>query len=947
MARQIKESNFGTPSQALLNVSNRAVTNTVSQPQNKGGLEGVLGNIKNWLTDTAGAVGNTLKDTYTAVAGGLMQPGQNLFREYLTGKEKELKDNVAKKYGFNSFNDISDEGFQNQDLVKELNAVSNTVKKARSQSSDIFNNNAITKNMMNTKQGDYGSNAIKTWNLGADILTAPFQGPGQVALNAGQGYLSAIGDELKGKDVVWDPVGDAQGNSSATESFEWGKVGKEGTAQAAGNVAGGLAGMGIGDLGGKLLGKSGKISNLAGKALNSGLARGATGGAAAGATTAGVETALNGGTLQDVLANAAAGGAQGAQMGGAMGLGMGIANRGIQMAKNKLNGGTTGTVEPTPMEETTNTDEINQLEKATGWNGEEIDLSKRNKLQKAGKAFKQTAENIENSDVYNKLYSKTAEKIQRNDSINRLKKLGFSPEDYDRAANYSETTNKFIKEAIPDNPLKNTSIVDDLTDVDGMTTGVINSDKLAQKVKNETLRSINNARTDNPNTIDEYSIRKLWDESERIGKLENEYRTKSMNVNGGDASSDYATAAEYLGNVRKQLRNMVDNEVDWGDTFDKDILANRLKNAGADQANIDNITNAKNLAELKRNTALYEDARQMHKEMQTSRTRRNAVSGTSSTNPINIAAQESGINEVIKTAVRPVRNVTSKITNVVGNTLDTAGNIANKASNIVSNSTNYDAINPDVLNGVLRATNRDITNDVVNNNTLEGQLAGSNTTPALQATTSALNGDYYAGLPTTGTSGTGTLGTTTTTGTGNTMQSTGNNFLDRLSVAMELAMEAGDLKAVTQMMDIYSQASKLFGDQSSTNNTSDLNATQQQNLVKLKTAGSALDQLEELFDKAGGGQGPLVGNISNFFGSIGMNSDNSTYNQLAEGLINQIAAAVGKTDSLNTEGEVERAMSLIPKITDDATTAKNKLAQLRAMLQTTTNNYNEVLGLTQ
>ena len=909
----------------------------------------LLGGIAGWAKDTAGAIGNTVKDTYTAIAGGLMTPASNMMNGYINNKEKDLRDQVAKRYGYNSYSEIDDAGWNNKELTNALNAVTKSVQKARNFKSDVLDHNPITENMMNTKQGEYGSNAIKTWNTMADVLTAPVSLPAAIAINGGQGYLSAAADELKGKGTVFDPAG-----GTATDTFDWGKVGKEGSAQALGNMAGTLVGGSVGNIGGDILGRStGKLGKLAGKTLQSAGGRGAAAGLASGATAAGLNTAMNGGTLQDVLANAAAAGKEGALMGGAVGAGMGMLNRGIQMAKNKLNK-TDATVEPTVVEDNTNTDEISQLEKATGWDGEEIDLSKRNKLQKAGKAFKQTAENIENSDVYNKLYSKTAEKIQRNDSINRLKKLGFSPEDYDRAANYSETTNKFIKEAIPDNPLKNTTIVDDLTDVDGMTTGVINSDKLAQKVKNETIRSINNARTDNPNTIDEYSIKKLWDESERIGKLENEYRTKSMNVNGGDASSDYATAAEYLGNVRKQLRNMVDNEVDWGDTFDKNILSNRLKSAGADQANIDNITNAKNLAELKRNTALYEDARQMNKEMQTSRTRRNAVSGTGSTNPINIAAQESGINEVIKTAVKPIKNVTSKLTRVAGNALDTAGNIADKASNMVSSGTNYEAINPDILNGVVRAASRQISNNAIKSNSLEEQLANMNTQNAAQAISNGLDGSYYAGSTTYG-NGANTTQPLPTQGSlamqGQPTQSAfsgniGNDILTVITMAAQIALEQGDLKSATELFDIYGQAKKLYGveDEEETKKTTDLNATQQDNLIKLKTAGSALDQLEALYDKAGGGQG-ILGNVSNFFGGLGMNPDNSTYNQLAEGLINQIAAAVGKTDSLNTEGEVQRALSLVPKITDDATTAKNKLAQLRAMLETTKNNYREVYGV--
>jgi hypothetical protein len=125
----------------------------------------------------------------------------------------------------------------------------------------------------------------------------------------------------------------------------------------------------------------------------------------------------------------------------------------------------------------------------------------------------------------------------------------------------------------------------------------------------------------------------------------------------------------------------------------------------------------------------------------------------------------------------------------------------------------------------------------------------------------------------------------------------------------------------------------------------ELTVAQQNQMAKLSSAGSALDELETLYDRAGGGQGIIGGNIANFLGGLGLNSDVATYNDLAQGLINTINAAVGKTDSLNTEGEVQRALSLVPKITDDATTAQNKISELRRLLGVTTANYQSAYGM--
>lgn len=172
--------------------------------------------------------------------------------------------------------------------------------------------------------------------------------------------------------------------------------------------------------------------------------------------------------------------------------------------------------------------------------------------------------------------------------------------------------------------------------------------------------------------------------------------------------------------------------------------------------------------------------------------------------------------------------------------------------------------------------------------------------------------------------------------------------MNQIQNAMSNAMAAGDIKAYSQLADMYKDAYAVYQAQAKMNNAgtegSSLSTAEKNQLAKLQSAGTALDQLESLYQKAGGGQGVIGGNIANFLGGLGLNSDVNTYNQLAQGLINQIGAAIGKTDSLNTEGEVQRALSLVPKITDDNQTAMNKLSTLRQLLQTNTGTYNQLYG---
>lgn len=174
---------------------------------------------------------------------------------------------------------------------------------------------------------------------------------------------------------------------------------------------------------------------------------------------------------------------------------------------------------------------------------------------------------------------------------------------------------------------------------------------------------------------------------------------------------------------------------------------------------------------------------------------------------------------------------------------------------------------------------------------------------------------------------------------------TGDEWTDMLSRAMRRAKDAEDYDAMDSLYSMYQEATSKNAT-SNAKTVSDLSATQQAQLAKLDSAESAIDELETLFDKTGGGKGPILGNLQSIAGDWGWDSNARTYNQLSEGLINQIALAIGKTDSLNTEGEVKRALQLIPQLTDDATTAKNKLEELRRMLSTTKSSYNTAYGLT-
>ena len=173
-------------------------------------------------------------------------------------------------------------------------------------------------------------------------------------------------------------------------------------------------------------------------------------------------------------------------------------------------------------------------------------------------------------------------------------------------------------------------------------------------------------------------------------------------------------------------------------------------------------------------------------------------------------------------------------------------------------------------------------------------------------------------------------------------EETGDMWTDVLGNALSKAIDDNDVELFGELYTMYQDA---LSKNSKSGSTSGLSATQQTQLAKFDSADNAIDELEGLFDNAGGGKGPIFGNLQSLAGDWGWDSNARTYNQLSEGLINVIAQAVGKTDSLNTEGEVQRALQLIPQLTDDDQTARNKLEELRRMLQTTKASYNTAYGV--
>lgn len=578
--------------------------------------------------------------------------------------------------------------------------------------------------------------------------------------------------------------------------------------------------------------------------------------------------------------------------------------------------------------ENVNTSNMPDYTKPKDWSGAELKLDNKGVLAGLGKKLVNASKGIKNQDVYNSLYSKTAEKVTANNSIERLRDLGFEPKDYGDAAKISTATNKFFNDVVAGSKASITDpeLATRLYNPEGV---VFQTENLQKAYTND----VNNLLTklEKGSAPGNYSVKDLLDESRAFSKKAATQYRKGVDINGNDIGNGRSDLGDAYMKVSQDLRSMADAGMDGlGDNYTKSQLASMLKNMGASEKVVNYMTDYDNLSDAIRKTSLFEDARQMNNEMSKTKIRRNATAGNSR-NLIARVADKTGATQLLDAVTEPVGRITGTIAEKVGTGLQKA-DAALQNTTPISNNTNA------LLGNLIgRMEGQQAAGNAVQNarkaqdyQNLEDMFSGLQQSP--QSLSMAQNGSLTGGY-----------------GSSYGATSQNNSLLAQIADienGMQLALAAGDLTAYGQLADLYKNAYNTYQMQQKMYGTSEskLSTAEKNQIAKLQSAGTALDQLEELYNKAGGGQGVIGGNVANFLGGLGLNSDVNTYNQLAQGLINQIGAAIGKTDSLNTEGEVQRALSLVPKITDDNQTAMNKLATLRQLLQTNTNAYNQIYG---
>lgn len=700
-------------------------------------------------------------------------------------------------------------------------------------------------------------------------------------------------------------------------------------------ISGAAAGLATGGINKRIGNASTTIGSklLNNKLATSTLGRGAISGAVGGSVGAGTSAALAG---QDIESAALQGALTGATTGAAQAGLMRIADITRQDIKNaKANKAAKNDVSNVLADNTTDTiDGMPDYTKPRDWSGKELKLEKKGVVGGLGKKLENISKGIKDQDVYNSLYSKTADKVANNNSIERLRELGFEPKDYGDAAKVSTAVNKFFSDVVGNSGAS-------ITDTD-LSTRLRNPEVVFQNenLQKGYIRDIDNlmSKLETGSMPGNYSAKELLDASRKFSnKAATAYR-KGIDVNGNDIGNGQSDLGDAYMSASKNLRNLADAAMDGvGDNYTRGQLKQMLENMGAPKQTVEYFSNFNDLADGIRKTAVLEDGRQMNTEMNKTKIRRNATAGNSK-GLLNNIADKTGATQIVNTVAEPIGRVTGGITEKVGQGLQAIDNGAQLSTQTTAPS--RVPVQP------MNETMRNAMNNYIGRNI--GTAAASNNMQALRAEQDYKNlEDMFGDILTAQNAETGNnLGLDGSYGMTSSANAAANSPLASqmadLQNAMQLAYSSGDFKAYNQLLEMYKDVYSLYKDQNAVDEGKKLSTAEKNQLAKLESAGSAIDELEALYNKAGGGQGMIGGNIANFLGGIGLNSDVDAYNQLSQGLINQIGAAIGKTDALNTDGEVQRALSLVPKMTDTKQTAMIKLASLRNLLKTNTSTYSDM-----
>lgn len=924
--------------QATTDLGNAASVQTEAQDKatSSGGLGEVLGNIGKGITSGAKSLWNAIAGAVNVAGGAIKEADTNKKRENIMTEASDARNAIAKKYGYNSYGDAMNDENASEDYLNEIRETNAKTSEKIKSLSENYKNSAEVRNIQEMDQGKYGADAIRAENFLADILTmGKGSAAANIALNAGQGGLDALASQLESSGINTD-TGD-MGNLNGEQ------LAKNALSSALGSAAAGVAGS--------------KISKLAGNNALSKLARtnvgqGAIAGAVSGATSAGAQTALEGGSLSDVLGSMESSAKQGALYGGAAAGAIGLANKGLNTLGNKI---------------------------AKSETAYDIDTDERNTLanQKTTKAADTAASATE-------LDPRTEAKLQRKYAVAKQKQGSALLKQYG-------TIDTPTSRAVGDAGQVLTNLYDNYglktpADVQYATSKLTGADGEVSKMTRKLVSSAGNIpATYDSGDLDDL-IRKsgLGLNSTKGKALKQQITSIIEGTNMADATTANAndvldtvkslekTAADYLGKggtyhrptsadknaarVLKQVAadyedRIASNAADISSVATPEQIA-KLKSFFPDNETyakgIDNlIANSSNLRELRSSMAdLVNGAKIVENSAQTAGTvGASAVKAMTSANPVAQIGQAAATMALgSDTASRTLADKyakraskyqaqlsgeapvsTNKLSGAirsgiskVGNTIDNAPEkFASSAINTEAQTPIGETLSAPIMRNAIRQNAVQQADAVTESNQNQAALevANANYDTAFNNYNSAL--DNY-----------NTVANSQTGSATSQIQSQ----LETIGNAMNNALAVGDLTSYSTLADLYEQAYDIYSAQAAAT-TSSLTSSQQNSVSEANNSLALVDQLEEAYSNAGGAQGFISGNLSefaNYLTSGNANASLSAYNALKESLGTSIIKNVVNLGG--TEYDAQRYLAMLPSATDSAEQAAQKLQYLRTAL---------------
>lgn len=293
----------------------------------------------NFFTKKIKSAENAIGTTAASIVSPINNEIHNAEMGNMLQEMRDRRQSVANKYGYADIDALYtalDEAEANGDTVtanrllqaeQEDRALtrdsSNKIKKSAADYNDYLQNSWVSKKI-DQDRGKFAGSAINTLSTGFDIASMAAGIPNGPGVNALQGAVEGVADELE---------------QNGFENFDWGRAGQNiATGAAAGAATGALnnaVNARLASNGGNIINGRNFVTKGVNSALKSGVGRGALSGAVGGGVGAATGSALSGQDIGTGIANTLQGAGQGAIQGGIAGGTMSLANRAGTAALNR------------------------------------------------------------------------------------------------------------------------------------------------------------------------------------------------------------------------------------------------------------------------------------------------------------------------------------------------------------------------------------------------------------------------------------------------------------------------------------------------------------------------------------------------------------------------------------------------------------------------------------